>query len=947
MIKKIAMLALTASAVFSNVFAADECSIAITPNTSVFTGNQIKPTVTRVMCDEIDVTNFTVSYGKNINAGNDAGSVYVTITGNPDPIEKKFKIAKKGIKLKINDAQKEKGTKDPAFTWSMGEVENVNLDTLNRLQESLEDFIQLTRTAGEDVSTYPITIADGIDDELITNYPNYNISTDPGEFTITKTNVTVVAKSGSKVYGEKDPKNFEYTINGNIDESEYAQLGKITLSREAGENVTKEGYTINVSVENMETDDFIVKTVSGVWGITPAPVKVTVADVEKVYGDATPEITYEIKGLVGEDELTTPTISCKKCLASGLESVGEYAVGLIFDETKNKNYKITVETGLLTVTPRAATVTMDDAEKIYGDADPKFTYTTKGLVEGESLSDVEISRAEGENVGTYKVSVSLAEGANSNYTLTVVPGTLTISPKEVTLAVTNIKKKFGETDPELKYTVDGIASFGGVEDVLEGVSLTREKGEDAGEYAITATVDAKKNPNYVITTTDGKLTITANDDEIVVTIVGHSDVIEYDGKEHVLKGFDISSNSEAFDLKFVKYTGDSLVAGTDAGKYNMGLSEENFENTSVNYPNVTFEITDGLLEISPKSVVVTAKADTITYGDAIPEEFEWVAEGLLKGDELDNIHVSLDKTGLLDAGEYPLTFDKMSPTNKNYVVSKYEAAFLTVNQKLVTVTIADAEKIYGDADPEKFSYEVDGLLDGDQLPELILAREKGENVLRDSDGQDSSYRISGTFVSDPNENYKVKVRQGKFTVKPYPIKITVAVFGEDVVEKYTGEEITVDKKFDVALIPSLDYSLPAGYSYSKDFVTYTGEKTVTGKEMGSYAMGLAVSDFVNISPNFDHVSFVISIDGNLVINETGPEISLATVKGVKTFGLSSMNRRIQVSGSVVGDRYAVHDMRGRVVRSGVVESANFEIPVTNAGVYMVRVGSSAKRIRVK
>ena len=40
-------------------------------------------------------------------------------------------------------------------------------------------------------------------------------------------------------------------------------------------------------------------------------------------------------------------------------------------------------------------------------------------------------------------------------------------------------------------------------------------------------------------------------------------------------------------------------------------------------------------------------------------------------------------------------------------------------------------------------------------------------------------------------------------------------------------------------------------------------------------------------------------------------------------------------------------MRGRVVRSGVVDAVNFEIPVTNAGVYMVRIGSSAGRIRVK
>lgn len=49
----------------------------------------------------------------------------------------------------------------------------------------------------------------------------------------------------------------------------------------------------------------------------------------------------------------------------------------------------------------------------------------------------------------------------------------------------------------------------------------------------------------------------------------------------------------------------------------------------------------------------------------------------------------------------------------------------------------------------------------------------------------------------------------------------------------------------------------------------------------------------------------------------------------------------------MGQRFAVLDMQGRVLRSGVVESPNFEIPVSNAGIYMVRVGASAQRIRVK
>ena len=136
-------------------------------------------------------------------------------------------------------------------------------------------------------------------------------------------------------------------------------------------------------------------------------------------------------------------------------------------------------------------------------------------------------------------------------------------------------------------------------------------------------------------------------------------------------------------------------------------------------------------------------------------------------------------------------------------------------------------------------------------------------------------------------------------------------------------------------------------SYSKDFVSYKGDPEISATEMGRFPMGLVADDFVNISPNFEHVSFNVTVDGELVIDEEGPRTSIGFVKPVKTLGISVNNRRILVSGSKVGERYTVYDMQGNVVRMGSVESASFEIPVSNAGIYMVRVGASVERIRVK
>lgn len=977
MIKKIAILALAVSAAFSNAFAGEDCLVSFSPMADFeFTGEPVKPGVNKVVCstDEYSASDFTkIDYGENINAGSDAGSVTITVNTG-DVITKKFDIDPKGVRISIDNVEKELGGATPELTWeisNLSDMSTLNADTLKNFISALKKELKLVVADGVEEVNVPLKISKDPKVDLGTLFPNYSFVVGTGVLTITKTKVSVSAKSSSKAYGDADPK-LEYTIKGNIKEADYKKLGEITLKRAKGENAGT--YDITVDVENMETEDYIIdKVENGTFTITPVDVSVTVDDLTKVYGSATKEFTYKVTGLVGEDKLKDVEVACAKCSKDNLENVGDYEIAATVKEGSNPNYTVTTTPGKLTVTPKAATVTVADTAKTYGDEDPKFTFTTEGLVTAtESLKDATISRAEGEKVGTYKIDVAFADGSNPNYKLTITPGTLTINPKAVTLTADNVSKKFGETDPELTYTVDGLVKLGETEDKLAGVKLTREKGENAGTYDITATVDAKANPNYVVTVAadGGVFTIIANDDKIVVTIKGHTSTGVYNGKEQTVRGFDITTESKAYDLKFVEYTGDSVVSGTNAGTYKMGLSKTDFKNTSVNYPNVEFDVTDGSLEITPKSLVITAVADSITYGDDLPTEFKWVADSLLKDDSLDNIHVSIAKTGLLDAGEYTLDFDKKAPTTTNYVVSEYVPAVFKVLKRAVTVTIRDTSKVYASADPILDSLmTVSGLRDGDVLEGVTLVREKGEFVLRTADGQDSSYKIGVSYDETKlNPNYQVKVTQGKFTIKPFAEKITVLIFGDEVIKAATGDTITVPKSFDVRLCGSIcgEAPLDSGYEYSVDFVTYRDSvkiydpdkkdsvlsvttTSVSGVRPYLYPFNLSLDHFVNISPNFSNVVFKITNDGTLIIKKPEDIIptKIAAIKGVAKFGLSTSGRRIQVSGSTVGNRFEVRDMQGKLVRFGFVSSANFDIPVPNAGVYMVRVGSTVQKVRVK
>lgn len=65
------------------------------------------------------------------------------------------------------------------------------------------------------------------------------------------------------------------------------------------------------------------------------------------------------------------------------------------------------------------------------------------------------------------------------------------------------------------------------------------------------------------------------------------------------------------------------------------------------------------------------------------------------------------------------------------------------------------------------------------------------------------------------------------------------------------------------------------------------------------------------------------------------------------FSVAMAGRDIQVMNARKGNVYAVFDMQGHVIKSGVVDDANFNMTMDRAGAYIVRVGSEVKQVKVK
>lgn len=69
--------------------------------------------------------------------------------------------------------------------------------------------------------------------------------------------------------------------------------------------------------------------------------------------------------------------------------------------------------------------------------------------------------------------------------------------------------------------------------------------------------------------------------------------------------------------------------------------------------------------------------------------------------------------------------------------------------------------------------------------------------------------------------------------------------------------------------------------------------------------------------------------------------------GVPHFTVSTVGRNIQIGSARIGSAYAVVDMQGRMLKSGRVNASNFNVVMSSAGTFLVRVGSQTRKVNIK
>ena len=159
-------------------------------------------------------------------------------------------------------------------------------------------------------------------------------------------------------------------------------------------------YPIVPTATGTNLGNYTVVYVNGTLTVGQASLTVTATNATRTYGTANPTFTGTYTGAVNGDTFTVGGSS----VATASSPVGTYPIVPTATGTNLGNYTVVYVNGALTVGQASLTVTATNATRIYGAANPTFTGTYTGAVNGDTFTVGGSSVATASSpVGTYPI----------------------------------------------------------------------------------------------------------------------------------------------------------------------------------------------------------------------------------------------------------------------------------------------------------------------------------------------------------------------------------------------------------------------------------------------------------------------------------------------------------------------------------------------------------------
>ena len=476
-----------------------------------------------------------------------------------------------------------------------------------------------------------------------------------------------------------------------------------------------------------------------------------------------------------------------------------------------------------------------------------------------------------------------------------------------------------------------------------GVAGKASMGLDAGQFSAPA------NPNYRSVTfvvEDGFVEIKPI--PVVVTVMGSTNEVDYDGNAHTAAGYSASADvnegveegrTPVFDLANIMVTGSPSAVRTDAGTTNMGLSPAMFRSADVNnFSSVTFVVTDGFVTVNPipVEVAVTGHTSTMVYDGKrhAASGFDAVASTpLYRTDEAapdfafaGSAFAARTTAGKTRMGLEAAQFSNANP-NFSTVTFTVEDGYQVVEPASVKVLVSGASDAvtYNGREQAISGFST---WTASELYDLNDVMFSGQSRVARTDVGTSAMGLEPGQFQNNNSNFDVtfEVNDGFLTVSPVD-KVTVVITGATAGGVYDGQE---------HVARGFDFSASSGL-YTADDFEYDGDAQVARTHAGTSFMELNPSLFRNVNYAFANVEFIIASDGFVDIQKANAQVIVTGAQAQAVYdGAVHSADGYQISADT--DLYIVNPEDG--------QDASFEftgagtVAETDAGLYAMGLQSS-------
>src|SRR5439155_4671720 len=268
---------------------------------------------------------------------------------------------------------------------------------------------------------------------------------------------------------------------------------QLKISTMAARSSHRKTYPITAS--GAVDTDYTISYVAGTLTVTPVALTITANDQTKAYGAALPPLTASYAGFTnGDTAASLTTAATLTTTATAASHVAGNPFLVTASGAVDADYTINYVAGTLNVTPVALTITADSKVKAYGAGLPTFTASYSGLVNGDTPASLttppmlSANATAASRVSGNPYTITAAGAFDTDYTISYVAGTLTVTPVALTITADDQTKPYGAVLPDLTASYTGFVN-GDTSDALTvqpKISTMASRSSHRGTYPVTA-----------------------------------------------------------------------------------------------------------------------------------------------------------------------------------------------------------------------------------------------------------------------------------------------------------------------------------------------------------------------------------------------------------------------------------------------------------------------------